>query len=95
MTTRFAQAIAAIERTVTADVCACEDCAGIRGAPDAAAGIAGAAWLDAMQADEAMAANESKREKTRSSESGTGKHEARARSSRNWARFRQHAVASL
>jgi hypothetical protein len=34
----------------------CEDCAGIRGAPDAAVGIAGAAWLEAMQAEEAIEA---------------------------------------
>jgi hypothetical protein len=49
--------IVAIERTVKAVACACADFAGIRGAPDGAAGIAGAAWLDAMQADESIAAN--------------------------------------
>jgi len=89
LTTRFAQAIAAIETTVKADVCACEDCAGIRGAPDAAAGIAGAAWLEAMQAEEAIVANrKGRRTRARmrqgqgSGEIGQGSHNMPSPSSR-------------
>ena len=65
----------AIERTGKADVCACEDCAGITGAPDAAAGIAGAAWLEAMQAEEAIVANRKGRRARARMRQGQGRAE--------------------
>ena len=69
---------------------ACADCTGRSVAPDAAAAIAGAACLDAMQAEEGIAANSELRPS-----SGEVDSKARARLRPDWARFQPQAVVGV